>query len=397
MFPSIGYVDKKSTKFFDKKYRKEIESNEVHQQLVKFFGKQTLIVIINGWDYQEAQPIIDKINSKKPKKIIFFIYDIFRIHTPYQEKNIDKTFLIEEDPNNVKSCELDIISSIIQKTELPFEVYHCESNCSVFEKNYNFKINYFDLFLADWTYKHKLSQRDNKSKKNSKKWKYRFSCFSARFELHKYILTTYLLSLDNNLCSQLQKITNENLEKKLFSDNFHIDNFRKDIIYKTNRQNDTKQHTYDTTFRPYYIDTDFNFKNVPSSQQNRNITGVSESFIHIIAESRFISPMANISEKTLKPIIAKRPFILASTPYSLQLVKSMGFKTFSEFWDESYDEVTDHSKRLGLILDLIDYLNSLSNKNLKRMHKHMHKILEFNYSKINSMSITRSKGNLVLR
>jgi hypothetical protein len=229
-----------------------------------------------------------------------------------------------------------------------------------------------------------------------KKWQNRFTCFSARFEPHKYLISTYLISLNNSLCSQLQKIGNKSLKHKLDFNNLNVDKNRLEIIYKTNILNKNKHHRCNTNFKPYFIDTDYDYKNVPASDQTKNIVNISQGFIHVITESRFTSPMANISEKTIKPIIAKRPFILASTPYSLALLKDMGFKTFSEFWDESYDEVTDHSERINLILDLIDYLNSIPLKNLKKMNKRMKRILEFNYRKFHQISIKNNNGHPIL-
>ena len=52
-----------------------------------------------------------------------------------------------------------------------------------------------------------------------------------------------------------------------------------------------------------------------------------------------------ITEKILKPIPFFHPFLVFGSPYSLQYFRSIGFKTFSPFIDESYDEILDPKTR----------------------------------------------------
>ena len=50
------------------------------------------------------------------------------------------------------------------------------------------------------------------------------------------------------------------------------------------------------------------------------------------------------------------PFVLISRPNSLEYLKIIGFKTFSDFWDESYDTIVDDFERMNKIYDLIKQL-----------------------------------------
>lgn len=105
-----------------------------------------------------------------------------------------------------------------------------------------------------------------------------------------------------------------------------------------------------------------------------------QSFVDVVTESRFAQPTGNYSEKTYQAIQYKRPFILAAPPNTLKYLKEQGFKTFSEFWDESYDDEYDHGKRLIKIFDLIDYIGNKSIEELTEILKQMEDILEFNYN-----------------
>ena len=57
----------------------------------------------------------------------------------------------------------------------------------------------------------------------------------------------------------------------------------------------------------------------------------------------------------------------------------MGFKTFSEFWDESYDG-HEGRDRFVKILELIDSLANKSTTELEQMYQGMQDILDHNYN-----------------
>ena len=88
------------------------------------------------------------------------------------------------------------------------------------------------------------------------------------------------------------------------------------------------------------------------------------------------------SEKTFHPMWYKKPFVLASPPYTLKYLKEEGYKTFSEFWDESYDDCENHDERWMKIYDVIDYIDSKTIDELRVMYEQMKPILQHNYSLI---------------
>jgi hypothetical protein len=391
MFPSIGYISKKNLVNFGEDNQCQFEKVPLLKYIRNTINiEDNLIIIVKGWTSTNLNPIYNRIREQRPKKIIFFIYDILRIYSTNCATNIRNSSLIEKEPLNARSPELDTVKIITSEFDLPFEVYHCEANCEIFQDCYDFPINYFDLFIADYIQtdaKLHLKKQQNNLKKN-----YRFSSFSARFEPHKYIITTYLLGLENSLCSQLQKMNNDNLSKTLLQDNLVLSNEKLRKIYDNNLKNKNKKHSVRTRFKPYSTDKDFVYKNISAREQKYNVNEISRSWIHVVNESRFTMPMANISEKTIKPIIARCPFIVASGPFSLRLLQGLGFKTFSDFWDESYDEEPDHSKRLEKILDLIDYLNSLKIKELKKMHGKMSSVLDYNLARLECVNYDSFKN-----
>ena len=87
-------------------------------------------------------------------------------------------------------------------------------------------------------------------------------------------------------------------------------------------------------------------------------------------------------------MITYRPFILVSTPHSLDLLQKNGFETFSTWWDESYDQEEDHEKRILKIFDLIDYIYSMPIDKLKRLYVEMIPTLIHNRNNFETMRKT---------
>ena len=100
---------------------------------------------------------------------------------------------------------------------------------------------------------------------------------------------------------------------------------------------------------------------------------------HVVSETNFYNDKLHLTEKIFKPIAAKRPFILVSSPGNLAYLKSYGFKSFSDWIDESYDNEYDDNTRLNLIVNEVSKLCNLSRQELIEMHKDMHYILEYNF------------------
>jgi hypothetical protein len=93
-----------------------------------------------------------------------------------------------------------------------------------------------------------------------------------------------------------------------------------------------------------------------------------ETNYSIVAESVGLSRQPNIfiSEKTWKPIYAKRLFVLFAKSGSLASLKSMGFQTFGDIIDESYDDVIADEIRWQKAFDQILLLAQLDDTEVKR-------------------------------
>lgn len=133
-------------------------------------------------------------------------------------------------------------------------------------------------------------------------------------------------------------------------------------------------------------DKNFTFKNFnepairPDNFTKANNSIVQEGFLYIAAETMFYYPGNYISEKSLKGISAKRPFVILGPPGNLQKLRDYGFKTFDQWWNEDYDLITDPCKRLIAVYDIIQKISGMPINELIALGKEMQEVLQYNYN-----------------
>ena len=103
-----------------------------------------------------------------------------------------------------------------------------------------------------------------------------------------------------------------------------------------------------------------------------------QSLLHVVTETVYQGRRQHLTEKTFKPIVMQQPFVLVSCQGSLRYLQRYGFKTFSEFWNEDYDDCNDDT-RIMRIGKLLNDLNSLSTKEKQQMQRHLAPIVEHNF------------------
>jgi hypothetical protein len=131
-------------------------------------------------------------------------------------------------------------------------------------------------------------------------------------------------------------------------------------------------------------DNDENLSEFSSQDCGKYIQRLNEdimirSWITIVSESSFgdSENTCFLSEKTFKPIACAHPFIIFGNKYSLKKLRTLGYRTFHPFIDETYDEL-DTWQRLDAIILQIKKLTSMSYKQKKRFYKNIAPILSYN-------------------
>lgn len=115
-----------------------------------------------------------------------------------------------------------------------------------------------------------------------------------------------------------------------------------------------------------------------------------DSFLHIVAETYQINETDRMffSEKIFKPIMFMQPFVLLGQTHSLKNLQQLGYKTFSNFFDESYDEIQNEEKRLKRAISTIEEVISRSDKELEKLMVDCLPILTHNISHLQYRCMT---------
>ena len=100
--------------------------------------------------------------------------------------------------------------------------------------------------------------------------------------------------------------------------------------------------------------------------------------LEIVLETLFDDTRWHLTEKTLRPIACGRPFILMSTPGSLEYLRSYGFETFSDCIDETYDTIQDPKTRLQAIVTEMLRIASMSTRDKQLLWNTLYKISKKN-------------------
>lgn len=117
------------------------------------------------------------------------------------------------------------------------------------------------------------------------------------------------------------------------------------------------------------------------------------SLVSIITETNFELSELTATEKTWKPAKEKHPFIMVGVAGALRSMQNLGFKTFDEFWDESYDEEQDYKLRLYKIVKVCKEISEWDNNKILDFKKKVKPIVEHNYNVLqqNSAKIVADK------
>lgn len=137
----------------------------------------------------------------------------------------------------------------------------------------------------------------------------------------------------------------------------------------------------------------------PEHEANKNVVEVypshleyyENSYVSVVTETSFPADKIHpfwpyntdigriLSEKIFKPISMKHPFIVVSNPRTLELLRSLGYKTFDPLIDETYDKVQDPAVRLMMITNEIKKLCELEGEALINFLTKAKEICDYNF------------------
>ena len=114
------------------------------------------------------------------------------------------------------------------------------------------------------------------------------------------------------------------------------------------------------------------------------------SYLHIVTETNFSNTQLFLSEKIFKPIVHYQPFVVVGNPGSISLLHSLGYRTFNNYIDESYDSEKDNYKRLYKVYNSIKDFIDRSPQELTELMIDMKPIFKHNLSNLLNRSSASS-------
>ncbi len=208
-----------------------------------------------------------------------------------------------------------------------------------------------------------------------------FLCFNRRYSDHRVLF--FMMMVKKKLIDKfyISMAGSQPEANRTFRTNAEY------LIYRHNTYGLTKDDISDCeSLLPLVLDN-ANFNNYPMETTLNPVEKFyKNSLINIVNETYFFNNIIHITEKTYKPMAFLQPFILLGAPGSLQHIRNMGFKTFSNFWDESYDTDIDDAVRLNKIINIVEQIANWSEEEKITFSHKVKEILEYNLNQLNTMS-----------
>jgi hypothetical protein len=98
----------------------------------------------------------------------------------------------------------------------------------------------------------------------------------------------------------------------------------------------------------------------------------------LVAETEINNQYSFFTEKIVKPMLARRLFVVAAGQYYLRNLRTLGFRTFDGIVDETYDTIEDAKLRVAAVCDAANAVDQISDPGLLK------EIVEYNYQHLMS-------------
>ncbi len=263
-------------------------------------------------------------------------------------QNIDKSKTMFSFAPDFKECKLTLPD--FNLTMSPFTVYdksillHSEKrsvNVDLYANSYFVPVYYWShaLIALDWF---RYAQYENFKKIPTTK---KFLIYNRAWSNTREYRLKFLDSLIHNQLTEHCHTSVRAIEPEL---DIHYTNYNfKNISWQPTYQleNYFPENTADSHFSADFEANDYN-----------------STEVEIVLETLFDDDRIHLTEKTLRPIACGQPFILMATHGSLAYLKNYGFKTFSEIFDESYDQIQDPQERMLAVISIMKQIISWDSK-----------------------------------
>lgn len=103
-----------------------------------------------------------------------------------------------------------------------------------------------------------------------------------------------------------------------------------------------------------------------------------DSWFTVVTETEMRARPARITEKVLKPLVNFHPLLVFGNPGALAMIRSYGFTTFDDVFDESYDDEWDPRRRFDRVYAEMTRACGWSDEEWRRVETRIREKLIFN-------------------
>lgn len=360
------------------------------KNLLIYFGNSKITRLENVKHEQET------INRLNKQGIDFYLFEPLCSYS-INDKNHNQHFYSDfshVEPGTISADELDSIYDYAERNNLNnIRVHTCDYNVEKYYIQYSDRLKLVcdDVFLQSQVQVKNLKEVPNFN------FTKKFICLNWRYTKHRNLLSAFLAGRDGHLSWYFKSsfdVLTQNLTFDLNSwqtkypnhyntlqrgNAFIQDNSPLCVDEKANNSVVITDGYNPTSIWP--IVKEYEQGTTPALHNGKRNTlehYYNEIFLDVINETRYFQPTGNFSEKVFQAVQYMKPFVLVAPPKTLEYFKSLGFQTFDEFWDESYDDELDHEVRLAKIFTLLDSILDKPIEELRLMYIKMIPIFKHN-------------------
>ena len=142
-----------------------------------------------------------------------------------------------------------------------------------------------------------------------------------------------------------------------------------------------REHAYKFWLHQTQILADKPLEDVNMDDRLMTVDMYKRSFFSLVSETLFADDNDSLflTEKTFKPIAYRHPFMIVGNHGTLRFLRSLGYETFPEMFDESYDEEYSYKKRFATILKNLENWRQLTHEEKVAKYNAVREKLKHNY------------------
>lgn len=208
---------------------------------------------------------------------------------------------------------------------------------------------------------------------------YSFICLNRRPSIHRYSVVTQLFKYKKyGILTCAKTGSYSEWYQNWVEENFLTEYPELADIYKKEIKPELPL-TYDDGINPE-VDN-------PASNEWGKVDKYYQSYLYVVTETFFEGKAQGentlfLSEKIFKPIVFFQPFVVFGRPGTIKLLNSLGYKTFGEYIDESYDLIEDDKKRMYAAIKSIKRFIKIPPERKRILMRKMQSLFMHNYSRL---------------